>query len=65
MFSALKYGSEDVYIVGKSVKCDLPPNWASLMSVAGQLLYSIQRCRPVSPNSPPHEKIAYKNGSAV
>ena len=44
------YDSEDVYIVGKLVNCDLTLNWALLMSVAGQLLYPIQRCRPVSAN---------------
>ena len=44
-------GSEDVYIVRMPVKCDLTLNWALLtwlMSVARQLLYSIQRCRLVS-----------------
>ena len=38
-----KYSCEEFYIVGKSVKCDLTSNWAWVMSVAGQLLYSIQR----------------------
>ena len=43
-----EYGSEDVYTAGKSANCDLTPNWAQFISVAGQRLYTIQRCRPIS-----------------
>ena len=31
----VKYGSEDVYTAGKSANCDLSPNWAQFISVAG------------------------------
>ena len=34
--------------VGKSTNCDLTLNWAPLKSMAGQRLYSIQRCRLLS-----------------
>ena len=44
----VKYGSEDVYTAGKSANCDLTPNWAQFISVAGQRLYTIQRRRPIS-----------------
>ena len=44
----VKYDSEDVYTAGKSANCDLSPNWAQFISVAGQRLYTIQRCRPIS-----------------
>ena len=44
----VKYGSEDVYTAGKSVNCDLTPNLAQFISVAGQRLYTIQRRRPIS-----------------
>ena len=46
----VKYGSEDVYTAGKSANCDLTPNWAQFISVAGQRLYTIQRRRPISAN---------------
>ena len=45
------YGSEDVYTAGKSANCDLIPNWAQFISVAGQRLYTIQRHRPISANT--------------
>ena len=44
----VKYGSEDVYTAGKSANCDLTPNWAQFISVAGQRLYTIQRRGPIS-----------------
>ena len=44
----VKYGSEEVYTAGKSANCDLTPNWAQFISVAGQRLYTIQRRRPIS-----------------
>ena len=44
----VEYDSEDVYTAGKSANCDLTPNWAQFISVAGQRLYTIQRCRPIS-----------------
>ena len=44
----VKYGSEDVYTAGKSANCDLTPNWAQFISVAGQRLYTIQRRRQIS-----------------
>ena len=47
----VKYGSEDVYTACKSAKCDLTPNWAQFISVAGQRLYTIQRRRPISANT--------------
>ena len=37
----VKYGSENVYTVGKSANCELTPNWALFISVAGQRLYII------------------------
>ena len=44
-----KYCSEDAYMKGKSVRCDLKSNWASLLSLEARLLYPIQhRIRPVS-----------------
>ena len=48
----VKYGSEDVYTAGKSANCDLTPNWAQFISVAGQRLYTIQRRRPISARGP-------------
>ena len=44
--SSVKYGGGDVFIAGKLVSFNL--EWAPLMSVAGQRLYTIQRRRPVS-----------------
>ena len=44
----VKYGGKDVYTAGKSANCDLTPNWAQFISVAGQRLYTIQRRRPIS-----------------
>ena len=46
----VKYGREDVYTAGKSANCDLTPNWEQFIFVAGQRLYTIQRCRPISAN---------------
>ena len=56
----VKYGSEDVYTAGKSAKCDLTPNWAQFISVAGQRLYTIHRCRLISARFPtvPAELVA-------
>ena len=47
----VKYGSEDVYTACKSANCDLTPNWAQFISVAGQRLYTIQHRRLISTNS--------------
>ena len=47
-YICVKYGSKDVYTAGKSANCDLTPNWAQFISVAGQRLYAIQRRRPIS-----------------
>ena len=44
----IKYSSEDVYTAGKSANCDLTPNWAQFIFVAGQWLYTIQCRRPIS-----------------
>ena len=46
---------EDVYTAGKSANCDLTPNWAQFISVAGQWLYTIQRRRPISANPTPRQ----------
>ena len=48
----VKYGSEDVYTADNSANCDLTPNWAQFISVAGQRLYTIQRRRPISAKDP-------------
>ena len=44
----VKYDSEGTHTAGKSANCDLTPNWAQFISVAGQRLYTIQRRWPIS-----------------
>ena len=56
----VKYSSEDVYTVGKSANCDLTPNWAQFISVAGQRLYTIQRHRLISATLAPTWSLACK-----
>ena len=58
----VKYGSEDVYTAIKSANCDLTPNWAQFISVAGQRLYTIQRRRPISAKVDLRLRISGKKG---
>ena len=57
----VKYGSEDVYTAGKSANCDLAPNWAQFISVAGQRLYTIQCRRPISARRAPDINLSVFN----